>query len=119
MNRLFWAGVGCTLLLSIICSFNILNAAPNEKPVPAKPAAAPAKPAAAPAKPAAAPAKPAAAPAKPAAAPAKPAAAPAKPAAAPAKPAAAPSRKKIGLIAASSLPLFLHFNHRVAFGVLG
>ncbi|CAH8440450.1 unnamed protein product [Heterobilharzia americana] len=76
MNRLFWAGVGCTLLLSIICSFNILNAAPNEKPVPAKPAAAPAKPAAA-----------------------------------PAKPAAAPSRKKIGLIAASSLP--------VAFGVLG
>ncbi|CAH8442383.1 unnamed protein product [Heterobilharzia americana] len=98
MNRLFWAGVGCTLLLSIICSFNILNAAPNEKPVPAKPAAAPAKPAAA----------------------------PAKPAAAPAKPAAAPShslweffslgkrnvsRKKIGLIAASSLP--------VAFGVLG
>ncbi|CAH8440484.1 unnamed protein product [Heterobilharzia americana] len=69
MNRLFWAGVGCTLLLSIICSFNILNAAPNEKPVPAKPAAAPAKPA------------------------------------------AAPSRKKIGLIAASSLP--------VAFGVLG
>ncbi|CAH8442411.1 unnamed protein product [Heterobilharzia americana] len=62
MNRLFWAGVGCTLLLSIICSFNILNAAPNEKPVPAKPAAA-------------------------------------------------PSRKKIGLIAASSLP--------VAFGVLG
>ncbi|CAH8440508.1 unnamed protein product [Heterobilharzia americana] len=104
MNRLFWAGVGCTLLLSIICSFNILNAAPNEKPVP-RPGGRPQ------AKPAAAPAKPAAAPAKPAAAPAKPAAAPAKPAAAPAKPAAAPSRKKIGLIAASSLP--------VAFGVLG
>ncbi|CAH8442366.1 unnamed protein product [Heterobilharzia americana] len=83
MNRLFWAGVGCTLLLSIICSFNILNAAPNEKPVP-RPGGRPQ---------------------------AKPAAAPAKPAAAPAKPAAAPSRKKIGLIAASSLP--------VAFGVLG
>ncbi|CAH8825177.1 unnamed protein product [Trichobilharzia szidati] len=68
MNRLFWIGIACTLVLAIISSFNT-DAIPNKRPVrpPVRPAAKPGPPPPSPAKPAAAPpAKPTAAPAKPA-----------------------------------------------------
>ncbi|CAH8825183.1 unnamed protein product [Trichobilharzia szidati] len=116
MNRLFWIGIACTLVLAIISSFNT-DAIPNKRPVrpPVRPAAKPGPPPPSPAKPAAAP------PAKPTAAPAKPTAAPpAKPTAAPAKPAtmkvsSGPTTKRphdeLGVMIAATAPIL--------FGVIG
>nr|CAH8823139.1 unnamed protein product [Trichobilharzia regenti]CAH8823140.1 unnamed protein product [Trichobilharzia regenti] len=123
MNRLFWIGIACTLVLAIISSFST-DAVPSKRPVrpPVRPGAKPGVPPASPAKSVPPPAKPAAAPAKSVPPPAKPTPAPAKPTPAPAKAALAPVKTvngpttkrphdEIGVLIAATAP--------VLFGVIG